>query len=147
MQMNLYSNIIVAIDLSEEALTVLSKAKALAEANNATLNICHVIEPLSVAYGANMGINYSTIEDQLILNSKKRVQALAESVNVPEKYQHIIHGIPEKEVHDLVKELDADLIVTGNHARHGFSLILGSTSSSLLHGSPCDVFTVRVGNT
>ena len=38
-----------------------------------------------------------------------------------------------------------DLIVVGSHGRHGFALLLGSTSTGVLRGAQCDVLAVRVG--
>ncbi|MEO2178254.1 MAG: universal stress protein, partial [bacterium] len=32
------------------------------------------------------------------------------------------------------------------HGRHGLALLLGSTANGVLHGAPCDVLAVRVGN-
>ena len=39
---------------------------------------------------------------------------------------------------------DVDLIVVGSHGRHGFALLLGSTSTGVLHGAKCDVLAVRI---
>jgi universal stress protein A len=34
--------------------------------------------------------------------------------------------------------------VIGTHGQSGISLLLGSTASSVLHGSGCDVLAVRI---
>ena len=57
----------------------------------------------------------------------------------------MVYGRPEREVHRIAEESDVDLIVVGSHGRHGLALILGSTSTSILHGAKCDVLAVRVG--
>ncbi|MFT5579723.1 MAG: universal stress protein A, partial [Paraglaciecola psychrophila] len=46
-----YNTVLVAIDLSDEAIQVAKKAHSMALSNNASLHIIHVIEPLSFAYG------------------------------------------------------------------------------------------------
>ena len=52
----------------------------------------------------------------------------------------------ELEIKAQAKEFGADLIVIGSHGRHGLTgMMLGSTANGVLHGSPCDVLTVRVG--
>ena len=44
----------------------------------------------------------------------------------------------------LYSAQNIELIVVGSHGRHGFSLIFGSTSNSVLHGAQCDVLAVRI---
>ena len=39
---------------------------------------------------------------------------------------------------------DIDLIVLGTHGQKGVQLLLGATANSVLHGSSCDVLSVRV---
>jgi len=58
----------------------------------------------------------------------------------------MISSRPETEIHTLANEIGADLIVVGSHGRHGLALLLGSTANGVLHGAPCDVLAVRVGD-
>ena len=44
-----------------------------------------------------------------------------------------------------IADLDPDLIIVGSHGRNGLALLLGSTSTGVLHGAGCDVLAVRVG--
>ena len=46
-------------------------------------------------------------------------------------------GRPEWAVVSWAREHNVDLIVMGSHSRHGPGHMLGSTSSSVLHQSPC----------
>jgi universal stress protein A len=55
-------------------------------------------------------------------------------------------GLVKAEIFSLVDEVAADLIVVGTHGRHGVGLLLGSTATSVIHGTPCDVLSVRVAN-
>ena len=143
--MSLYKRILVAIDLSDDALIVLKKAAAIANSNKASLVVLHVIEPMTLSYGANINLEMTSFENELVFNVKKRLNEICEKTGVIEASQRIVQGVPEKEVHSLSRELSIDLIITGNHGRHGLSLILGSTSTAILHGAPCDVFTIKVG--
>ena len=52
--MNIYQNILVAIDLNEEADQVIQRAQQLALQSSAKLTLVHVTEPLSYAYGVDM---------------------------------------------------------------------------------------------
>ena len=143
--MSLYKHILVAIDLSDEADDVLDKAKSLAETNQARLTLVHVVEPLSVAYGSDIPLDLTTLQDEITQQARERISKLAESIHLDKGEQHVVYGRPEREVHRIAEESDVDLIVVGSHGRHGLALILGSTSTSILHGACCDVLAVRVG--
>ncbi len=142
--MSVYKHLLVALDLSDEAGAVLEKGKEIAEQNNAKMTIVHVIEPLSVAYGSDIPLNVTTLQEEITEHARDRITSLTEKINIEKGEQHIVYGRPEKEIHKIAQETDVDLIVAGTHGRHGLSLILGSTSTAILHGSCCDVLAVRV---
>ncbi|WP_211828840.1 universal stress protein [Kistimonas asteriae] len=143
--MSLYKHVLVAVDLTEEADEVLNKAKAIAEANDARLTLVHVVEPLSVAYGSDIPLDLTTLQDEITQQARERINKLADKINIEKGDQHVVYGRPEREVHRIAEECGIDLIVVGSHGRHGLALILGSTSTSILHGATCDVLAVRVG--
>ncbi|MCL6268772.1 universal stress protein [Sansalvadorimonas sp. 2012CJ34-2] len=143
--MSLYKHILVAVDLTDEADVVLDKAREIAEANSAKLTLVHVVEPLSVAYGSDIPLDLTTLQDEITQQARDRIHRLAEKIHVDNGEQHVVYGRPEREVHRIVEESDVDLVIVGSHGRHGLALILGSTSTSILHGATCDVLAVRVG--
>ena len=143
--MNNYSHILVAIDLTDEADEVLKKAKSIAEDNKSKLTMVHVIEPLSLIYGSDIPLDLTTLQDTVIKQAKDRIAQLADSIHLDKSQNYVVYGRPEQEVHRIAEETNANLIVVGSHGRHGQSLILGSTSTSVLHGACCDVLAVRVG--
>ncbi len=143
--MSLYKHILVAVDLTDEADIVLDKARDIAEANGAKLTLVHVVEPLSVAYGSDIPLDLTTLQDEITQQARERINRLAEKIHVENGEQHVVYGRPEREVHRIVEESDIDLVIVGSHGRHGLALILGSTSTSILHGATCDVLAVRVG--
>ena len=142
--MSLYEHILAAVDLSKEADEVLNKAQAIAEANGARLTLVHVVEPLSVAYGSDIPIDLATLQDEITQQAREHIDKLAARINIKKRDQHVVYGRPEREVHRIAEEQSIDLIVVGSHGRHGLALILGSTSTSILHGATCDVLAVRV---
>lgn len=142
--MTLYQHIIVGLDLSEESPQVVAKAAALAQACDATLNIAHVIEPLTFAYGGDMPVDLSEVQEQLQLKAEQELRRLAGLVDFPIAQQHVLVGQPATELQYLAKDQQADLIIVGSHGRKGFALLLGSTSNSVLHGAVCDVLAIRV---
>ncbi|MDP0563423.1 MAG: universal stress protein [Candidatus Endonucleobacter sp. (ex Gigantidas childressi)] len=143
--MSSYNHILVAIDLSDEANEVLEKATFIADINRAKVTVVHVIEPLRVVYGSDIPLDLSLLQDEITQQVQQRMTQLANKIQLNQGKQHIVYGRPDSEVHRIAKEQGVDLIVVGSHGRHGLALILGSTSTSIIHGSGCDVLAVRVG--
>ncbi|MCP4788933.1 MAG: universal stress protein [Gammaproteobacteria bacterium] len=139
-----YSNILVAIDLNEEAEPVSKKACAIADLMGAKLHFMHVTEPLSYAYGGDVPMDLSAIQEQLHEHAEQRLSQFMESHNLQESEKILCSGHIESEVHRVAEEIGADLIIVGSHGRHGLALLLGSTSNSVLHGATCDVLAVRI---
>lgn len=142
--MSVYSNVLLAIDLSDEAEQVAEKAMAIAQAHNATLHLIHVIEPLSFAYGGDIPMDFSGIQEEIQKQAEIQLAEFGKKHSIPEKQQHIAVGRPETEIHALADSINANLIIVGSHGRHGLALLLGSTANSVLHGATCDVLAVRV---
>lgn len=139
-----YTHIIAGLDLSEESPQVLEKAAELAKACGASLSVAHVIEPLTFAYGGDMPVDLSEVQEQLQLKAEQELQRLAGQIEHPIQQEHVLVGQPATELHHLAGQENADLIIVGSHGRKGFALLLGSTSNSVLHGASCDVLAVRV---
>lgn len=141
-----YKHILIGVDLTVESKDVSRRACSLKAAFNAKLSCVHVIEPLSLAYGGDIPMDLSTIQEQIQDTAKNHLAEFASSLGIKDEDQHLIFGRPETEIHTLSQEIDADLIVVGSHGRHGLALLLGSTANGVLHGATCDVLAVRVGN-
>jgi universal stress protein A len=141
---NEYRHILVAVDLTKDSHKVLERAVQIAERNKAKLSIMHTLEPLGFAYGGDIPMDLTSIQDQLDEHAKQRLAEIADH-HVAREDQHVVVGMPDTEIHRFAEEHDVDLIVVGSHGRHGFALLLGSTSTGVLHGAQCDVLAVRVG--
>lgn len=143
--MSQYTKILVAIDLSEDSAPVLQRALAIAGNIGAKLHLIHVIEPLSFAYGGDIPMDFSGIQDEIHQQASQQLQRFAQSNSIDEEHYHIVLGKPEVEIHASAEKLGADLIVVGSHGRYGLALLMGSTANGVLHGASCDVLAVRVG--
>ncbi len=141
--MSEYTRILVAVDLSDDSALVAQRARAVA--NSAELHFIHVIEPLSFAYGGDIPMDFSGIQDEIQQQATQQLQRFAETHGIDDEHQHIVLGRPEVEIHAKAEELGADLIVVGSHGRYGLALLMGSTANGVLHGATCDVLAVRVG--
>ncbi|MDT8896405.1 universal stress protein [Halomonas sp. I1] len=141
---NEYRHILVAVDLTRDSHKVLERAMHIADRNHAKLSIMHTLEPLGFAYGGDIPMDLTSIQDQLDEHAKQRLAEIADD-HVPRENQHVMVGMPDTEIHRFADDQKVDLIVVGSHGRHGFALLLGSTSTGVLHGAKCDVLAVRVG--
>lgn len=143
--MSEYNTVLLAIDLSDEAEQVAAKAHAVASSHGAKLHIIHVIEPLSFAYGGDIPMDFSSIQEEVQKQAEQQLEEFSQTHGIPADNRHIVIGRPETEIHTLAESINADLIVVGSHGRHGLALLLGSTANGVLHGAKCDVLAVRVG--
>lgn len=142
--MSTYQHIIVGLDLSEESKQILEKAQFLATAANAKLSIAHIIEPLVFTYGGDIPMDISSVQEQIETQATTDLAKIGQEFGVAPENQYIVIGQPANELQTIAAEHNGDLIVVGSHGRHGLSLLLGSTSNSVLHGTHCDVLAVRV---
>ena len=140
-----YRRIMLAVDLTEESNFVAQRAMALAKAFQAELFLVHVIEPLSLAYGGDIPMDLSSVQEQIHEQAKSHLAEFANTLGVANDNQYLIFGRPESEIQRVAQAKGADLIVVGSHGRHGLALLLGSTANGVLHGATCDVLAVRVG--
>ncbi|TBU96034.1 universal stress protein [Stutzerimonas kirkiae] len=138
-----YKHILVAIDLTEDCLPVVQRAQALA--GDAELELVHIIEPMAMAFGGDVPMDLSLLQEQQFEQARARLDAFAAQYpQLPAARRHLLYGQPRQEVHRLAGELACDLIVVGSNGRHGLALLLGSTTDDILHGAPCDVLAVRL---
>ena len=143
--MKTLKNILVAIDLSEEAQVVLRRAMELAEFYNAGLHLIHVIEP--VGLNSPYELNPSLPEDmQSVLEQRAEnyLDRLCADIKLAEIPHTVSVGSIKQKIFEVAQEYKIDLIVVGTHGRHGIGLLLGSTATSVLHGTPCDVYAVKI---
>ncbi|MGJ8685969.1 MAG: universal stress protein [Spongiibacteraceae bacterium] len=141
-----YQRIIAAVDFSDEADQVLERASGMAKHHQAELHILHVEEPLNLAYGGDIPMDFSGIQEQLHAQATENIQRAGERFGVAVEQQHIVTGRPDAQIHALAESLEADLIIIGSHGRKGLALLLGSNANAVLHGAGCDVLAVRVGH-
>lgn len=147
-----YKKILLAIDFFAENVEVIQRAKELTDLYSAELNVVHVSSPLVMAYGANgFGLNgfganvqAAEIDAQIRADKKEKLAKMGSELGLTDKQIFLLEGRAATEVHHLCEQQHIDLLVIGTHGQSGFSLLLGSTASSVLHGSDCDVLAVRI---
>jgi universal stress protein A len=139
-----YHRILVGLDLSAESQQVIDRVKALFEGKDTKISLVHVQEPLSFAYGGDIPMDLSEIQDQLENQALQRLEEFSRQLGELDVDTHVIIGQPASEMHRFARDNNVDLIVVGTHGRHGLALIFGSTANGVLHGATCDVLAVRI---
>lgn len=132
-----YEHILVAVDLTEECDPVIKRAQESAIANGAKLSLVHIVEPMAMAFGGDVPMDLSQLQQHQFDQAKERLDRLIlKYPKVSKENSHLTYGQPRQEIHHLAKEQGCDLIVVGSHGRHGLALLLGSTANDVLHGAP-----------
>lgn len=141
-----YKHILLAIDFFEQSDAVAKQAKTLADQFKATLSIVHVVDNVPIpmsGYGLEPGFE-TDLTGEMISNARKKLDEISKKIGINETNQWVELGNPKTEITRIAEEKQVDLIVLGSHGRHGLALLLGSTSTGVLHYAKCDVLAVRL---
>lgn len=140
-----YQHILVAVDLTEECDPVMHRALKVTTATGAKLSVIHVVEPMAMAFGGDVPMDLSMLQQQQFDQARQRLDSFAVKYpDLTDDKRHLSYGQPRQEIHRLATEQGCDLIIVGSHGRHGLALLLGSTANDVLHSAPCDVLAVRL---
>jgi universal stress protein A len=131
----MYTNILCAIDTSEENKNILNKAVRLAELHSAKLSLLHSVE------SSLLPKDYQKI---LMEEVNPVINKLAEDNNISKKRRFVKFGKPYDMTCDLAEQLNCDLIVVGSHGKYGWRALLGATANGVLQYAKCDVLLVRI---
>ena len=144
--MNDYTHILVAVDFSSSAGQVLTKARDIAQRNNARLSLLHVVEYMPPVDYENIPMYSNWVFDDKVMleHAEESLKKISQQHKLENAHMEVQFGTPKHEITQYVKDHDCDLVVMGSHGRHGISLLLGSTASAVLHAMPCDILTVKI---
>jgi len=144
-----YSNILVAIDFSEAAHTVIKRAIDIAKQNNTTLTLIHTVEympPIDVAYEPVLSASWVINEEDLVEQARNSLKIFCDQNGINNAKQIIVTGSPKNEITLYASDNNVDLVIIGSHGRHGIELLLGSTANGVLHRMNCDVLAVKISD-
>ncbi len=145
--MHHYQHILLAVDFSEHTETIALKAQKLANDNQATLSLLHIVDSASlISLNYDVELPYTSLNELLIDTGKKKLKKLNQDLQLSCQQRWVEIGRSSDEIVRVAKENSIDLIVMGSHGRHGLRLLLGSTANAVLHHARCDVLAVRINH-
>lgn len=139
--MPVYRRILLAVDLTPSSLFIGQRARALAAALDAELEMMHVIEPVIPPGPVTPDI--VTTQTELIEIAREHIGKLARELGVPETRWSVIVGDTKSEIVRAAAH-GTDLIVIGSRERHGLAFLIKPTEDVVVHRAPCDVLAVHL---
>lgn len=140
--MSRYQSVLCAVDLTPNSFHVLEAAKSITPKEN--IQVLHICEHPITGYGEQTGHNLRVTEAQIRQSAFPALKEIVETAELNVKQSDIRFGSPAEVIHQTAIDNGNDLIIVGSHGKSGLTLLLGSTSNQVLHGSPCDLLTVRI---
>ncbi len=143
-------SIVVGTDGSERADRAVDEAVRLAKALGAELHVVSAYEPLRGARisGAPQGAAavWAPLPDSTVESTLSETAAAARLKGDLEVVTHAIRKDPAEALLTVADEIDAYLIVVGNHGMHGPKRWLGSVPNEVSHKATCNVLIVSTEN-
>jgi len=139
--MPIFHRILCPIDFDDNSLAALRLGARLAERDQATLYLMHVIRVVEEATAAAPAIFERDERD-----TQTELQKVAERQLRGIDHQVLLrYGNPAEQIITAGSELGAELVVMATHERTGIShLFFGSVAERVVRESACPVLTVRM---
>ncbi len=151
-----YARILAAVDPSvydpkRDSLNplILQLAGSMARKEAGELHIVHVWHMFGEDYVRRGGMTEEEVEEAKALEKlqqKRRFDTLLGHVDVADLKPclHLIEGVPDERIPELVMEQGIDLLVMGSVCRTGIAgFLIGNTAEEVLNQVDCSVLTVK----
>ncbi len=142
-----FTRIMCAVDFSPASLNALEHALSLAQESGGRLTLVHVQDwPFDLRAAETFGPDASRYQRQLHERATRELAAVvpADARTWCEIEEVVAIGRPHEVILQTARDVAANLIVMGAHARAGLDLhVLGSTTDHVVREAACPVLTVR----
>jgi len=136
--------ILVPIDFSPHSEKALQWALSLADREDTSIILFHVIPQPPDEWHSQAGPAEKKVEDELRAGVERQQKKTGTGKSARIETLAVWGGDPSSEICLLAKRQNVDLIVMGTHGRTGLShILLGSVAEKVVHHAPCSVLTVR----
>ncbi len=136
-----YRHILLPTDFSKPSEVAALRAAGLAKHYGARLSVLHVVNYVPPGY-VRVDLPEAS-EAGLTERAEKKLADWTKGLGLKVANQWIEVGSAKREIVRIGKDNDVDLIVVGSHGERGLALLVGSTTSGVLHEAACDVLSVR----
>lgn len=141
----MYHKILVALDESERAPSVLQAAVEVARLAGAQLYVLRVVTVPPEFPPAAAGTPTDPLVTQMTAHALQELSRLMARAPVDALFQSPIvkPGTPWKVILETSEDLEIDLIVLGSHGYHGWDRVLGTTAGKVANSATRDVLVVH----
>ena len=102
--MSAYKHVLVGLDLSPESQQVVDRVKCLFTGSDHKISLIHIQEPLSFAYGGDIPMDLTEVQNQLEEQAKARLITIGNEINVAAADQHVIIGLTFFQAEDGIRD-------------------------------------------
>ena len=147
--MNRYlpKKILIPLDMSEESACILQAAVKMAGGEESEIHVLHVVDDSDYRRKGlyATGISVSKLREDTFLAMESRLELLAGRVFGTAKVRTMVMwGDPVKDIIQLAKAGNFDLIVMATHGRRGFNrFFAGSITEEVMRRAHCSVLVLR----
>jgi nucleotide-binding universal stress UspA family protein len=140
---NIMKKILIAHDGSKASEAALKKGFELAEKFASSVTVISVVPDLYLT--DIMEMDRLRILDTLTEEAQKTMKKIKTTTVGSKPVKTIVtQGNPAVKILETAKKINADLIVTGSHGRHGAEkFLLGSVSSKIVDHAQCAVLIIK----
>ncbi len=138
--------VLAPIDFSDTSRALLRRARALAEAYNAEIDLLHVIETPSFLKPITGLATLGDLAPDVGAKAEAYLNRLRDETGAPSLRvrTHLEEGQPASRIVQFAQEHDTDLIVIATHGLSGMKrFFLGSVTERVVRAAPCPVFCVK----
>jgi nucleotide-binding universal stress UspA family protein len=146
----MYNTILVPLDGSKRAETILRHVENLAERYGATVILLQVVEPVPLSIGLEKP--YAVFREEYERRIKQAESYLADlqegfRKKGIEAQTHVLHGAVVDEIINTAEREGADIIAMASHGRSGLSQVFyGSVAAGVLHRIDRPLLLIRSRN-
>lgn len=141
-----FRTLLVALDGSAIAPVVFMTAVEMAKRLGARIQLLRVLT-IDPVFPPAAHVKPDGLEPKLIADARAELEKWMTSViDVDFEPARVVLGDPWRQILDVAKGLDADLIVVGSHRYHGVDRILGTVASKVVNHADRDVLVVHRRN-